>query len=332
MNGAASPRQTTRRAPGSAPATGRPASCPSRSTSRPPVTIPWWTCTTRRSPAPSPSGWKGSPVRRVVLCSQHDIASNFRRALPPAVAAKVDAEIPFDAAVSFKPDAGKRPQRRQRGAAARTHPARWRVSTKAWATAAVARPASTRSWAAWSAARSRRCSWTATTGPRAGAARTATGPGWTRWSECPICGGKPVPVADAVGELVRMAILQSSQVEVARTSPGWTRWEEWRRNCDSPSGAARPGAAGSPRRGCRSSVPLLKRQPEPPEEKRHHRSPGQYRDPYAEWADGERGEKSGAERHVGHVAWSWRSPRPSCRTTCRARPSSAPRTSCGSGT
>ena len=43
---------------------------------------------------------EGSPVRRVVLCAQHDIASAFRRALPPAVAPKVTAEIPFDADIT----------------------------------------------------------------------------------------------------------------------------------------------------------------------------------------------------------------------------------------
>jgi hypothetical protein len=36
---------------------------------------------------------------------------------------------------------------------------------------------------------------------------------------CPICGAAPVPVADAVGELVRLAILQNSRVEVAEDIP-----------------------------------------------------------------------------------------------------------------
>ena len=34
-----------------------------------------------------------------------------------------------------------------------------------------------------------------------------------------MCGGAPVPIADAVGELVRLAILQSSRVEVAEDIP-----------------------------------------------------------------------------------------------------------------
>ena len=29
--------------------------------------------------------------------------------------------------------------------------------------------------------------------------------------QCPLCGGKPVPIADVVGELVRAAILQGSR-------------------------------------------------------------------------------------------------------------------------
>jgi peptide chain release factor subunit 1 len=54
-------------------------------------------------------------------------------------------------------------------------------------------------------------------------------PGWScpdcdwvgldRVHQCPTCGGGPVPVADAVGELVRMAILQSSEVKVAENIP-----------------------------------------------------------------------------------------------------------------
>ena len=40
-----------------------------------------------------------------------------------------------------------------------------------------------------------------------------------RWTRCPLCGGAPVPIADAVGELVRLAILQSSRVEVAEDIP-----------------------------------------------------------------------------------------------------------------
>ncbi len=54
-------------------------------------------------------------------------------------------------------------------------------------------------------------------------------PGWTcpscDWAgltapeRCPVCGAGPVPVADVVGELVRMAILQSSRVEVAEDIP-----------------------------------------------------------------------------------------------------------------
>ncbi len=54
-------------------------------------------------------------------------------------------------------------------------------------------------------------------------------PGWTcpncDWAgltaleRCPVCGAGPVPVADVVGELVRMAILQSSRVDVAEDIP-----------------------------------------------------------------------------------------------------------------
>ena len=50
-----------------------------------------------------------SGTRRVVLCAQHDIASNFRHTLPQATAAHIVAQIPFDAVATVEADARSRP-------------------------------------------------------------------------------------------------------------------------------------------------------------------------------------------------------------------------------
>jgi peptide subunit release factor 1 (eRF1) len=43
--------------------------------------------------------------------------------------------------------------------------------------------------------------------------------GLTATARCPICGGGTLPVADAVGEIVRLAILQNGQIEVGENIP-----------------------------------------------------------------------------------------------------------------
>jgi hypothetical protein len=43
--------------------------------------------------------------------------------------------------------------------------------------------------------------------------------GLTEAKRCPVCGGATVPVFDAVGELVRLAILQNGQIEVGEKIP-----------------------------------------------------------------------------------------------------------------
>ena len=251
------PRRATSPAPGSAPATGRRANCPSRSTSRPPGRTPWWNSTTRRWPAPWPSGWKARRCRRVVLCAQHDIASNFRRALAPAVAPKVVAEIPFDAADSVD----------QMLVAARTaaNEARQRELAQLMGRIKEGLGGNGHGAAGFdevmdclSAARSRRWSWSATTGRRAGRCPDCDWAGVDPVDECPLCGGTPVPIADAVGELVRMAILQSSQVEVAEehACPG-LRWAASRRCCGSRSSAGARGASGRGRRAASRRPSLL---------------------------------------------------------------------------
>jgi hypothetical protein len=160
----------------------------------------------------------GSPVRRVVLCAQHDIATAFRRMLSPAVAPKVVGEIPFDAAVtigqmltSARAAANEARQRGQvelvgrikEGLGKNGHGAagfdevlgglqRGQIQTMA-----VDRNYRPPGWTCPD------CDWA----------------GLTMVEHCPICGAAPVPVADAVGELVRLAILQNSRVEVAEDIP-----------------------------------------------------------------------------------------------------------------
>jgi hypothetical protein len=43
--------------------------------------------------------------------------------------------------------------------------------------------------------------------------------GLTAADRCPVCGGAATPVADAVGELVRLAILENGQIEVGEDIP-----------------------------------------------------------------------------------------------------------------
>ncbi len=160
-----------------------------------------------------------SSIRRVVLVAQHDIASNFRKVLPQAVAPKVDAEIPYDPAVSINQmlvsarNAANEARKKElaqflnrikeglgsngRGAAGFDE-VRGALDLAQIQTMVVDRNYRPPGW------RCPGCDW-------ANLAYT---------DQCPLCGGKPVPIADAVGELVRLAILQSSQVEVVEDLPG----------------------------------------------------------------------------------------------------------------
>jgi hypothetical protein len=160
----------------------------------------------------------GSTVRRVVLCAQHDIASAFRRMLSPAVAPKVVAEIPFDAAVTTK--------QMLVNARAAANEARQRELVTLVGRIKEGLGANGRGAAGFDEVRG---------GLERGQIQTMVvdrnyrPPGWrcpgcdwaglTPMEACPLCGGTPVPIADAVGELVRVAILQSSQVEVAEDLP-----------------------------------------------------------------------------------------------------------------
>jgi hypothetical protein len=161
---------------------------------------------------------ESSDARRVVLCAQHDIASAFRRTLPPATAGRIVAEIPFDAAEST---AQMLERARQAALAAR--------QTEMAELAARIREglgAGGRGVAGFDGvlgALGRHQVQTLLVD------RNYRPPGWKciecTWvglaelDKCPVCGGSVLPVGDAVGELVRLAVLQNGQVEVGEDIP-----------------------------------------------------------------------------------------------------------------
>ena len=158
----------------------------------------------------------GAP--RAVLCAQHDIASGFRRTLPAAVAAKVVAEIPFDAAASTGQMVVS-----ARAAVERAHheemaalASRIRevlggggrgVSGFDDVLAAVVRG----QLQTLLVDRNYRLP-----GWRCGSCDQA---GLSVVESCPVCGGEPVPVSDVIGEIVRLTILQNGRVEVGENIP-----------------------------------------------------------------------------------------------------------------
>jgi len=157
---------------------------------------------------------ENSGARRVVLAAQHDIAVAFRKQVPQSVAVKIVAEMPFDAVAS--PGQMLAPARLALESGRHRELAEFadRISENLGAGGRAAagfddvmaalqrhqvqtllvdrnyRPSG------WHCAE---CDWVGLTGP----------------AQCPLCGGSPVPIHDAVGELVRLAIIQNASVEVA---------------------------------------------------------------------------------------------------------------------
>lgn len=159
-----------------------------------------------------------SGSRRVVICAQHDIASAFRRTLPAALASKIAAEIPLDAAASTGQTAVNARQAMETARheemvalAARIkeglgHGGRGvagfddvlgALSRYQVQTLLVDRGYRVPGW------RCLECGWA----------------GLVALEKCPACGGAASEVADAVGELVRLAIIQNGQVEVGEDIP-----------------------------------------------------------------------------------------------------------------
>jgi len=161
---------------------------------------------------------EASKTRRVALCAQHEIAVAFRRSLPPPVAAQIVAEIPFDAAATTAQ------------------------------TVAAARQAVEDARHGQMKALAERIKESLGSGGRGISGfedvanalslhqlqtllvdRNFRDPGWrcpacgwatlTEVEVCSLCGSRLHRVADAVGELVRLAILQNAQVEVGEEIP-----------------------------------------------------------------------------------------------------------------
>jgi hypothetical protein len=154
-----------------------------------------------------------SRAGRVVLCAQHDIASAFRRTLPVAEAAAVVAEIPFDAnaslgqmVVTARQAIGKARHEEMTALAGRIKEGLGRegrgiagfddvlraLGRSQLQTLLVDRDYGAPGW------RCEKCSWV----------------GLAAVERCPLCGAGTVPVMDAVGELVRLTILENGYIEV----------------------------------------------------------------------------------------------------------------------
>ena len=128
------------------------------------------------------------------------------------------AEIPFDAAVT--------PHQMLVSARVAANEARQlelvqlmaRIKEGLGATAA-GRPGSTRCWVAFERGQIQTMVVDRNYRPPGWRCPDCDWAGLSRVERCPLCGGAPVPMADAVGELVRLAILQNSRVEVAEEIP-----------------------------------------------------------------------------------------------------------------
>lgn len=157
-------------------------------------------------------------AKRAVICAQHEIASGFKRTLPAAVNAQIVAEVAFDAAattgqmVAHARQAVQEARHVEMAAlAARIKEGLGRggrgvsgfddvlgaLGRHQVQILLVDRNYRVPGW------RCLECGWV----------------GLTAVPRCPACGGEVVPVADAVGELVRLAIVQNGQVEVGENIP-----------------------------------------------------------------------------------------------------------------
>lgn len=164
---------------------------------------------------------ESSGARRVAICAQHDIANSFRRSLPQAVAGHIVAEIAFDAAATTAQMlVSAREAVEQARNAEIEDLARWvkeALGTGGRGTAGfddvlgalrrhqvqtllVDRMYIVPGW------RCLGCDWV----------------GLTEVARCPICDEPVMPVSDAVGEAVRLAVLQNGQVEVGEDIPTLT--------------------------------------------------------------------------------------------------------------
>jgi hypothetical protein len=159
-----------------------------------------------------------SGARSIVVSAQHNIASNFRHSLPSALASHIVAEISSDANASSgrmlaaareamaKARHGQMEELAGRiknalGAGGRGvagfDEVAGAIQRQKEQALLVDRNYRVPGW------RCSRCDWV----------------GLVRPDGCPQCGGEAVAVADVVGELVRMVVLQNGQVEIGEDIP-----------------------------------------------------------------------------------------------------------------
>ena len=162
-----------------------------------------------------------SGARRAALCAQHDIASAFRRTLPAAVAAAVVAETPFDAnaslgqmVVSARHAVEQARHQEMVSLAGRIRESLGpdgrgisgvddvlgALGRNQVQTLLVDRDYRVPGW------RCEECAWV-------GIAAT---------ERCPVCAAATTPIMDAVGELVRLAVLENCAIEVGENIPALT--------------------------------------------------------------------------------------------------------------
>jgi peptide chain release factor subunit 1 len=152
-------------------------------------------------------------VRRVVLSALHDIGNSFRRSLPAAVAAKIVAEIPFDAAATT---AQMLVSAREAVAWARNAQIEQMVL---WVRDAVGTGGRGVSGFddVLEAIRRHQVQTVIVDGDFRVAGWRCLACDWVGLSHverCPICDEPTVAVEDAVGEVIRLSVLQSAHVEV----------------------------------------------------------------------------------------------------------------------
>jgi hypothetical protein len=161
---------------------------------------------------------EASGARRVVLSALHDIASAFRRSLPAALAARIAAEIPFDADATTAQMLVV-----ARGAVGTARNSEIEELSR-WVQEALGNGG--RGIAGFDdvleAVRRHQVQTLLVD-------RNYRVPGWRCLScdsvglspvtRCGVCDEGVVPIEDAVGEIVRLAVLQGSQVDVGENIP-----------------------------------------------------------------------------------------------------------------
>lgn len=157
-------------------------------------------------------------IRRLVLCGQHDIVNNFRRHLSQQTADRVVGEFPWDAAVSVKQLVGQARETvlagRQKEREALAHQIREGLGAGGRGVSGFD--------ATMTALHRGQVQTLLVDGeyrPNGWRCHECDYAGVTDVESCPVCGGGVVPVRDAAGEAIRLAVLMGTWVEVAEQNP-----------------------------------------------------------------------------------------------------------------